>query len=131
MATREGKKTGGRKRGTPNKATMALLETLEEKKIHPITGLKKCLVDLGKLKSNDPDTKINIIKARASIYIDLMQYIYPKRKAIEMNNDTPLDSGPQIVEIKWADEESNVDISPQDEAKNTPTDSNQSKPETV
>lgn len=66
------KKTGGRKKGTPNRLTQDAITRLQERDFAPLDAL----VDL----YHDPecafDTKVAIAR-------DLCQYIYPKRKAIE------------------------------------------------
>ncbi len=65
---------GGRQKGTPNKKTLALVEILEAKKIDPVSGLSTLLPIL------EPEKQ-------ADVYLKLMEYLYPKRKAIEMSLD--------------------------------------------
>ena len=63
------KKTGGRKKGTPNKKTAELLEILGS--FNPAEELMK-LYD----RTQDQDLKVTICK-------ELMKYVYPQRKAID------------------------------------------------
>ena len=73
----KGIKTGGRKAGTPNKKTTELIELLGD--YNPITRL----IEIAK----DENTPLDM---QVKINLDLMPYIYPKRKSIDMNtNDMP------------------------------------------
>ena len=74
---RNGIKTGGRKAGTPNKKTTELMELLGD--YNPITRL----IEIAK----DENTPLDM---QVKINLDLMPYIYPKRKSIDMNtNEMP------------------------------------------
>lgn len=64
------KKTGGRAKGTPNKRTQKFAEAVEE---HGICLLTEILEIAGDLPPNE----------RAGIYIKLLPFLYPKRKATE------------------------------------------------
>jgi hypothetical protein len=66
-------KTGGRVRGTPNKKTEDLARKLRRLGCDPIEGLAKIALD--------PETKTEL---RFRCFSELAQYIYPKRKAIEI-----------------------------------------------
>ena len=67
-------KTGGRAKGTPNKKTTELIELLGD--YNPIVRLIEIAKD--KNTSLDMHVKINL---------DLLPYIYPKRKSIDMNSN--------------------------------------------
>lgn len=67
-----GRKTGGRVKGTPNKATVAVAERLEAIGCDPIEGMARIAMDI--------KTPIDL---RARLYSELAQYIAPKRKAVE------------------------------------------------
>src|SRR5574344_2280428 len=69
----KGAKTGGRKAGTPNKRTTDLLEVIGN-----YTPLE-ALINIAGDKNTPLDAKIKI-------NLDLLPYIYPKRKAIELND---------------------------------------------
>lgn len=71
------KKLGGRKRGTPNAKTQALEGIL--------SGLGKSVPEmiLEILPDLDPSEKVKVL-------MGLMPYIYPKRKAIEIESE-PMD----------------------------------------
>ena len=74
---RNGTKTGGRAKGTPNKKTTELIELLGD--YNPIVRL----IEIAK----DENTSLDM---QVKINLDLMPYIYPKRKSIDMNtNDMP------------------------------------------
>ena len=68
-----GNKTGGRQKGTPNKRTADLLERLGN--YNPLDALLAI--------SQDEDTPLEI---QVKINLDLMNYIYPKRKSVEFND---------------------------------------------
>jgi len=70
MARPEGlPKTGGRKLGTSNRKTLFLKETLESLGHELPTRIIALLPQLS------PDRQMDV-------YLELMQYIYPKRKAV-------------------------------------------------
>lgn len=91
---RNGIKTGGRKKGTPNKKTLNFVESLGS--YDPLESLLNIVKD-----ENTPlETKIRI-------NLDLLPYIYPKRKAIELRDkDCEL---PPIV-IRCGDDEREFNI---------------------
>jgi hypothetical protein len=97
------KKSGGRKKGTPNKKTLALQEMLDEKGINPIDGLIETLEELNAIECYEPEDKISRAKSKANIYLELMQYLFPKRKAIEFA-ETTQDLVREIFDISHADE---------------------------
>lgn len=66
-------KTGGRKTGTPNKSSHLLEIELKEYGLSPVSELVKLLPKLAESK-------------RADILIRLLDFIYPKRKSIELNS---------------------------------------------
>lgn len=67
-------KTGGRKRGTPNKATIPVAELCDAKGCNPIEALIEFCV------SSNPGFRFQAAK-------ELSQYIHPKRKAIEHSGE--------------------------------------------
>jgi hypothetical protein len=67
-------KTGGRVRGTPNKATDALVRKLMKLGCDPIEGLAKIALD--------PATEVSL---KVRCFAELAQYIYPKRKAVDQS----------------------------------------------
>ena len=74
---KDGTKTGGRKKGTPNKRTLNFIDNLND--YDPLKSLLKIVQD-----DNTP------LDTRIKINLDLLPYIYPKRKSIVMNsNDMP------------------------------------------
>lgn len=66
-------KTGGRVLGTPNKATDALARKLAKLECDPIEGLARIALD--------PATE-TALKVRC--FAELAQYVYPKRKAVDL-----------------------------------------------
>jgi len=77
----------GRRKGTPNKNTLTLLEALQANGIDPANQLCKLLP---KLKPNE----------RAHVLLQLMSFIYPKRKAIDINpveDNAPIESFNDLV----------------------------------
>ena len=81
-----GENRGGRAPGTPNKRTAELVERLAELECDPVEGLAKIAAD--------PNTDAVL---RARILSDLMPYLYPKRKAVEVSGEQ---GGPIVV--RWA-----------------------------
>lgn len=67
-----GRKTGGRRPGTPNKRSGVISERFEELGLDPLEGL----IDIAR----DPKTDVEL---RARILLDLIGYLYPKRKALD------------------------------------------------
>ncbi|MBF0488927.1 MAG: hypothetical protein HQK98_12290 [Nitrospirae bacterium] len=70
--TKGDKKTGGRTKGAKNKRTLELENRLREAGFDPVS----ILVDM----AVDPETDGAL---RAKICLDAMQYLYPKRRAID------------------------------------------------
>jgi len=69
------KKTGGRKKGTPNKKTQNMIDKLDALGYDPIESLVRLALEAKKTK--DSAMEFNACK-------ELAQYVAPKRKAIEM-----------------------------------------------
>ena len=67
-----GRKTGGRKKGTPNKRTLAVTERLTELGCDPIKGMALLAMD-----------ETNPVEVRYQCYKELAQYTAPKRRAVE------------------------------------------------
>ncbi len=70
--SKPGERRGGRKKGTPNKATAAIAEKLAELKCDPLEGMARLAMD-----------EENSAELRGRMYAELAQYIAPKRKALE------------------------------------------------
>lgn len=68
-------KTGGRKAGVPNKKTQDLMEKCEAQGFDPFQAMINIAIH-----SNDPNFKFSALK-------EICQYIYPKRKALEMSTN--------------------------------------------
>ena len=85
MANTTGKKHGGRKKGTPNKTTLAVIKTLEEAGCDPILGM----VEVAQKAIEAEDYSL-----AGSMYKELAQYVAPKRKAVEF---TGQDGGPIVI----------------------------------
>jgi hypothetical protein len=67
-------KTGGRVRGTPNKTTKSVMEKLDELGCDPIEGLAGIAMNT----NTAPELKVRC-------YLELAQYVYPKRKAVDLS----------------------------------------------
>lgn len=68
-----GERRGGRAPGTPNKRTLELIERLAELDCDPLQALVTI--------ANAPATDTAL---RARIFADLLPYLYPRRKAVEV-----------------------------------------------
>jgi len=80
-------RTGGRQPGTPNKRTAELTARLAELGLDPLEGLAKI--------AQDPATEPGL---RAKILADLLPYVFPKRKAVELAAE-----GSGELVLRWAD----------------------------
>ncbi len=63
-------KTGGRKRGTPNKRSLDLVETLDRHNFNPIEKLFGIIPELS-------------AKEQAHVLLGILPYLYPKRKSLD------------------------------------------------
>jgi hypothetical protein len=80
-------KTGGRKLGTPNKNSQALSERLESLGCDPIEGLARIALD----PATKPELKVRC-------FAELAQYVYPKRKAVDLAlNEWDESRSPKVV----------------------------------
>lgn len=83
----QGRKTGGRVKGTPNRRTRELAERLDALGCDPIAGMADIAMDVG----NPPEL-------RGRMYAELAGYLFPKRKAVE----TKTDDGPKVIfQLGW------------------------------
>ena len=76
----------GRKRGTPNRRTAQVHELLLALKCDPITGMARIAMNA----KNPPDL-------RGRMYSELAQYLFPKRKALEVST-TPAEGFAALLE---------------------------------
>ena len=76
-----GIKTGGRLSGTPNKRTQDLQQRLESLGVDPVMGLAAI--------ANDDAAPLEL---RARVQIELLSYLFPKRKALDVGttNQQPI-----------------------------------------
>lgn len=89
MEKPKGIRYGGRSKGTPNKITFDLIQTLRGKGFDPAAELVKTHAEAMKLyrdrmknaKGYGACTALDIAQRSAS---DLMEYVYPKRKSVEL-----------------------------------------------
>jgi hypothetical protein len=82
-------KTGGRKTGTPNRKTAALKSIVDELGLDVPSRLRELLPNLSPEK-------------QADVLLDLMSYLYPKRKAIEHSgpDGSPIQIQPNRENLK-------------------------------
>jgi len=91
-----GRKTGGRVAGTPNRRTEELVTRLEALGVDPVSGLA--------LIAQDPTASLDL---RARVQMELLGYMYPKRRALDVSAPTQ-----QAVSIR-------IGIPAKDEAANS------------
>ena len=72
-----GRKTGGRVAGTPNRRTEELVTRLEALGVDPVSGLA--------MIANDPTASLDL---KARVQMELLGYMYPKRRAIDVSGPT-------------------------------------------
>ena len=88
-------KTGGRKKGTPNKKTLEVQKLLAASDFDPIAAMIKI--------SQQAMTDKNYLLA-GQMAKELAQYVYPKRKAIEHINKEDIDPLPTQLIINITDD---------------------------
>lgn len=93
-------KTGGRKRGTPNKASQDVAERLAALGCDPLEGLARLATD----PKSTPEF-------RRQCFNDLMPYAYSKRRPIDVAIEQPT-----VMNVI-----TNVDSSPDSDGDNQPT----------
>ena len=114
-----GERRGGRKKGALNKKTLDLIETLSAKGYDPVAELIRIAaiaekeyeradeifdaiqarrhdLKLVPLSESTAPTYLKIMQASAS---DLMNYVYPKRKAIELTGKDGADLGNSFLDL--------------------------------
>ena len=84
----EGKKYGGRVRGTPNKSTQSVNDKLAALSCDPIEGLVKLSI-IG-MEAQDYELVFKCLK-------ELAQYALPKRKAIEIDLEAHLSGEVEVL----------------------------------
>ena len=73
---KKGNKTGGRSKGTKNRRTQEVVNMLNELDCSPIEGL----ANIAKMAMEKQDYAL-----AGNMYKELAQYMYPKRRAIEVS----------------------------------------------
>lgn len=98
---------GGRPKGSLNKKTKLLKEIFDDLGVDVPTRLEETIREIDSLLE-DPmlssADRLNIYKTKAYIYMDIMQYLYPKRKAIDMNLSGGWTEN-MTFNLRWEDEE--------------------------
>jgi len=89
----ERRKTGGRVKGTPNKATQDVHARLKELGCDPIEGMAILALDT----SNPPEL-------RGRMFSELAQYVAPKRKAVEIAADAGTVAGFVVYGVTEAED---------------------------
>lgn len=69
-----GRKTGGRKKGTPNKRNQEIQAKLDALGCDPVEGMARIAMD-----------ENNEVSLRGRMFAELAQYVLPKRKAVEVS----------------------------------------------
>ena len=72
-----GRKTGGRLAGTPNRKTKEVAEILASLGHDPISAMVEI--------ARNPKASLDL---RGRMNAELLNYVYPRRKAIEVSSDT-------------------------------------------
>ena len=78
MATKDGQKTGGRKKGIPNKMTRDLITFLRDRNFNPAEIIVEAL------EREDSSFKE---KDKCEIALNLMKFVYPQRKIIDASTE--------------------------------------------
>ena len=88
-----GERRGGRRKGTPNKRTAAVAETLEALGCDPVEGMARIAMD--------ETVELSI---RAQMFKELAQYVAPKRRALDMQADMNMAPPRFIIDLTAAKE---------------------------
>lgn len=85
MATKDGRKTGGRKAGTPNKRSQEVAEKLEHMGVDPIERLALIaeMAEQDAQMAENPKDRLPHLQLAKDCHKELAQYVAPKRKAVE------------------------------------------------
>ena len=86
-------KTGGRKKGTPNKRTLLVQERLAKCGLDPIEEMANLYFE-----ARETDLRL-----AAGILKELCQYVHPKRKAVEVALENP--HVPNEIVLTWREPE--------------------------
>lgn len=90
------RKTGGRKKGTPNKDKQELLDIINS------TGCKHPLIGLAEIaKQSHEDGELDRAK---DCYKELAQYVAAKRKAVEHSGEVETNHDPLVVVLAGEDD---------------------------
>lgn len=92
----------GSRRGRPNKRSLLLEAELLRLGINLPEEIAKLLKEPANFHSLTSRDKLNA-------YLELLQYVYPKRKALEV--DMPGNEAPKVFILKWADDDTADDTS--------------------
>ena len=112
MAAKGQPKSGGRDKGTPNKRSEEAIQVFERRRFDPLQrmitlahGYERTIREIDALDKKHPGAKLDRIDAYITamgqlfpIYKELLQYRYPKRKAIEISGD---ETEPIVVRHLW------------------------------
>lgn len=120
MAAKGQAKSGGRKKGTPNKSSIPLQSLAEELKVNPFEILLRFASGDWKSLGYEEEKKISYTNAgiefeeymitpelRVTAAKAACEYLHPKRKAIEIDEKSS-NKLPKVV-VLWADEDGNAD----------------------
>lgn len=77
---------GGREKGTPNKRTGVLMDSLDCLNFDIVTELHSIYVKLGALDVFSEQSQIARLQAQAGILTELMTYVFPKRKSLDITH---------------------------------------------
>lgn len=120
MGQEKGVRLGGRQKGTPNRKTLDLVSILEQENYDPLTELIKSLragmpteeevanlanvlveLDLGAAEIKDIIKRFRTNglteRDKAQINLELLSFLYPKRKAVEITENNQFDGPLQFV----------------------------------
>jgi hypothetical protein len=124
MGAKGDPKTGGRKKNTPNRVTLPLMERAAALKCDPFEIL--CRFAMGDWKKLGYEAETRTVFAPAGIEMEepvikpelrmqaakeACQYLYPKRKAIEIEDKREKET--QKFVVLWADDDTNGNASAQ------------------
>lgn len=88
--SKPGERRGGRAPGTPNKITFDLMNTLKEQGFDPAAELVKIHIEAmaqyqKRLEASPTGFgSVGLLQIAKDSAADLMEYVYPKRKAVEL-----------------------------------------------
>jgi len=96
----------GKPKGALSKRTLLLQEVFKDMGLDVPKRLHACIAEMQKLydEAKKVETKAMILSNMTNTYLEVMQYLYPKRRAIEIENTQVFEQS-MTFNLRWQDED--------------------------